>query len=198
MASVWGGGMSTDMKTIFAQRLKMRRTQLGMTMEQLAHECDVFFRTVYEWERGEWTPTVDNLIKIAKYLDVSIGWLFGEVETLSPVPEERKVYRVFMADESIRSLLGPKVKDLMKNGPMKAKTVSEKLNVDRRAALRIMNVLGYQSKMHGTSKWFYENETDMVTISKPENVTTKAPKVKRDENYFKDLIESRKNWKLAL
>lgn len=48
------------------------RKQKGMSQEQLADAVNVSFQTVSAWERNEYAPQVDKLIKIADVLDVSL------------------------------------------------------------------------------------------------------------------------------
>ena len=61
------------------------RKQKHMTQEQLADQTDVSFQTVSAWERDEYAPQVDKLVKIAEALDVSLDDLCNN-HPEEPVP----------------------------------------------------------------------------------------------------------------
>ena len=61
-------------------RLKELREEKGLTQNEVAERLDVSFQAVSSWERDEYKPDTDNLIKLAEIYDVS----------LSNIVEERK------------------------------------------------------------------------------------------------------------
>ncbi|MBQ8584592.1 MAG: helix-turn-helix transcriptional regulator [Clostridia bacterium] len=65
------------------ERLKMYRTQKGLSQEKIAEMLDVSRQAVTKWEAGQTTPSSDNLIALANLYDVSLGELIGEKETVS-------------------------------------------------------------------------------------------------------------------
>lgn len=77
----WSEGMKQKSeygyKNNFSKNLKIIRTALGYTMEELHIQCGVAMQTIGKYEAGDTEPTVSNLIKIAKALDVSIAYLVG-------------------------------------------------------------------------------------------------------------------------
>ena len=60
----------------FGKRLKEARERKHISQEYLAEVVSVSRQSVSKWENNECYPTVEKLIKLAEYLDVSIDWLF--------------------------------------------------------------------------------------------------------------------------
>lgn len=63
--------------TNFSDRLKELRTSKGLTMEQLAKEIDSTKGTISNFENKNKKPSLDMLIKLADYFEVSIDYLVG-------------------------------------------------------------------------------------------------------------------------
>jgi len=59
-----------------ANRLKERRTELGLTQAQLAEEVGVTRKTVNTVEDGVFTPSATLAIKLARSLGLSVEQLF--------------------------------------------------------------------------------------------------------------------------
>jgi transcriptional regulator with XRE-family HTH domain len=62
----------------FSERVKERRSSLGMSQEQFAVKAGVASSAVWRWENGTLPRDVSALAQIASVLDVSVGWLLGE------------------------------------------------------------------------------------------------------------------------
>lgn len=54
------------------------REERGMTQEQVAEALDVSFQAVSSWERDEYKPDVEKLVKLAEVFDVSLSALAEE------------------------------------------------------------------------------------------------------------------------
>lgn len=52
--------------------LKRERVNSGMTVDSLARAVMVSPMAVYKWERGLCAPTIDNLIRIAFIMELSV------------------------------------------------------------------------------------------------------------------------------
>ncbi|MDQ4420940.1 helix-turn-helix transcriptional regulator [Sphingobium sp. DEHP117] len=76
----WTAKVGLNIRRLRAERL--------LTQEQLAGEADIAMRHLGRIERGEASPTVDMVAKLARALGVSPRDLFGESETRSPEPPE--------------------------------------------------------------------------------------------------------------
>lgn len=76
---------------ILGERLKMYRTQKGLSQEKIAEMLDVSRQAVTKWEAGQTTPSSDNLIALANLYDVSLDELIGKNEDeMSSTDEEKK------------------------------------------------------------------------------------------------------------
>ena len=64
--------------------IKRLREERKYTQEQIADLLDVSFQAVSSWERDEYKPDTDNLIKLANVLDVSVSAI---------AEEKRKVFK---------------------------------------------------------------------------------------------------------
>ena len=62
------------------ERLKMHRTQKGLSQEKIAEMLNVSRQAVTKWEAGQTTPSSDNLIALANLYDVSLDELIGKSE----------------------------------------------------------------------------------------------------------------------
>lgn len=67
------------------KRIKDLRTSKGLTQKQLASEIEVQAVTLQRFEYGTVRPSLDTLIALADYFNVSLDYLTGR----SDVPERR-------------------------------------------------------------------------------------------------------------
>ena len=71
------------------ENIRRLREEKGLTQENIAEAINVSFQAVSSWERDEYKPDVDKLLKLAEVFDVS----------LSSITEEKK--NVFKTKEAI-------------------------------------------------------------------------------------------------
>jgi transcriptional regulator with XRE-family HTH domain len=62
------------------KRLKELRKKRGLTQVQLARYMNVADSTLSYWERGEFDPDRESLIKLADYFGVSVDFLLGRTD----------------------------------------------------------------------------------------------------------------------
>lgn len=62
---------------LFSNRLNKLRTEHNITMEQLAKEIGTTKATISNFENEQRKPSLDMVIKIADYFQVSIDYLVG-------------------------------------------------------------------------------------------------------------------------
>ena len=60
------------------ENIKTLREERKLTQEQVAEELGVSFQAVSSWERDEYKPDTDKLIKLAGLFDVSVSALVEE------------------------------------------------------------------------------------------------------------------------
>ena len=65
---------------IFNNRLKELRDIHGIELKELAEIMDVSIRSYQRYESGEREPSIEQLIAIANYYNVSVDYLFGRTE----------------------------------------------------------------------------------------------------------------------
>ena len=61
----------------FAIRLKELRNEKGLTQTQLAEKLGFTRVNISDWEWKGMEPSFDTVIKIAKFFDVTVDYLFG-------------------------------------------------------------------------------------------------------------------------
>lgn len=62
---------------IFCERLKELRTEKGLSAKKLALQIGVSDSIIIKWEKGQRTPSIDNLYSLAVYFGVSADFLIG-------------------------------------------------------------------------------------------------------------------------
>ncbi|MEH6462264.1 helix-turn-helix domain-containing protein [Chitinimonas sp. JJ19] len=77
----------------FAERLKALREARKLTQARLAELIGVNPRAYNRWERGNFVPQLDTLIKIADVLNVTLDELTGRAEVAhAPTVHNPKLY----------------------------------------------------------------------------------------------------------
>jgi transcriptional regulator with XRE-family HTH domain len=96
--------MEETMKNI-GERIKTLRKKKHWTQDELAHHLEVAPSSVGSYERGSRQPTIENLIRMAKYFNVSLDYLLCQTEderTLSNFKrEDSKDLKDFLRDQSV-------------------------------------------------------------------------------------------------
>lgn len=96
--------MDKTMKNI-GERIKTLRKKKHWTQDELAHHLEVAPSSVGSYERGSRQPTIENLIRMSKYFNVSLDYLLCQTEderTLSNFKrEDSKDLKDFLRDQSV-------------------------------------------------------------------------------------------------
>ena len=74
---------------MFGRRLKELRQKRGLSQKELAAVIGVHQFQISKYETGAYFPTVGKVMELAKFLQVGLAELFGEV-----IPEEAEVRNV--------------------------------------------------------------------------------------------------------
>ena len=61
----------------FAETLKELRTENQCTQKKLATFLGLTPNTICEWEKNRSEPSIDTLVKISSFFEVSVGYLLG-------------------------------------------------------------------------------------------------------------------------
>lgn len=72
-----------------ATNLKKWRDRRGLSLSALAREADISKSTVSELERGNGNPSLDTLWALARTLNIPIGFLFAESQSVGDVDVRR-------------------------------------------------------------------------------------------------------------
>lgn len=64
-------------KNLLSERLRSLRQEIGLTQQQVANDLLLNSVTYLRYEKGQREPSIDLLMEIARYYDVSIDYLVG-------------------------------------------------------------------------------------------------------------------------
>ena len=64
----------------FGKILRFIRLERGLSQKKLSSDLKVSNQSISAWETGTNEPDYDTLVKIAKYFEVSVGYLLGTEE----------------------------------------------------------------------------------------------------------------------
>ena len=65
---------------IFAERVKMLRKQQNIKQSELGEMVGLTYTAISDIERGRRTTTIEKLVAIADYFEVSIDYLVGRTD----------------------------------------------------------------------------------------------------------------------
>ncbi len=65
---------------IFNERLKMLRTEKGLTQEEAAGTLEFNYRHFQRLESDGHLPNYKSLLQIANFFEVSVDWLMGRTD----------------------------------------------------------------------------------------------------------------------
>ena len=67
--------------TKFPERLNQLRDKRGVSQAAVSKEIGVSRYTIYSYEKGKTEPTLDGLVTLADYFDVTTDYLLGRTDT---------------------------------------------------------------------------------------------------------------------
>lgn len=68
----------------FSERFKKLRLESGYTQKELANKLGISYQSLQKYEKGINKPKFERLEEIAAFFDVSVSYLLGETDTLTP------------------------------------------------------------------------------------------------------------------
>ncbi|MGM0124029.1 hypothetical protein IGI37_001403 [Enterococcus sp. AZ194] len=79
---------------MFSEILKNRRTELGLTQEELADKLFVSRQTVSNWENGKNYPDIPTLIAISEHYSLSLDYLLkGDVRFMKKIEDDYRLIK---------------------------------------------------------------------------------------------------------
>ena len=70
------------MLRVFGSKLKELRNEAGLKQSQLATVFNVSKTTICQWETSKQEPSLEDIVKISEYFNVSADYLLGiEIDT---------------------------------------------------------------------------------------------------------------------
>lgn len=63
----------------FGDRLRTVMNETKTTQYRIEREANISGASMYNWLFNKSVPTVENLVKLAKYMDVSVDYLLGRI-----------------------------------------------------------------------------------------------------------------------
>lgn len=75
-----------DIKEIFKNNLRFYRLKRSLTQEELAEKADLSDKYISDLERGQFSPSLDKLQKIAESLDIETYKLLKEENDIGDLP----------------------------------------------------------------------------------------------------------------
>ena len=167
--------------TITGQRIRQKRLELNLTMEELGQKLGVQKSAVNKWEKGE-TVNIKRecLAKMAELFDVSPVWLMG----FENAPDVTVTYSA-PGKETVTTMVDNKSKPIIGETAMRVKLYQAALNVPApclEVAIQLLNSLAVQTHevftcsekcCHMTNKsidpvdgYVYETEKGSVNVDK--------------------------------
>lgn len=82
------------------QRMRLRRTMLGKSQDQIARALGVSFQQVQKYERGTNRISASRLFDVSRFLNVPVGYFFEDL-TRDAVAARDEEVKVHFADDDI-------------------------------------------------------------------------------------------------
>lgn len=76
---------------MFSEVLKQLRKDKKVTQTELGNYCGYSHVAVVKWENGQREPSIETLIKIADFFDVTLDNLLGRIEPPSLTESQKKL-----------------------------------------------------------------------------------------------------------
>lgn len=82
-----------------SERILKRRTELGLTQEELANAINGSQQEIYRYETNKYKPSLEKLIKLSDALNTSLDWLVGKDGELALTDEEMLLLDLYRAKD---------------------------------------------------------------------------------------------------
>lgn len=79
------GDAAKQVDAVVGRRLKLRRTLLGLTQEQVALACDLSYQQIHKYETGQSRMSTARLVQFSSVLDAPVSWFFEGLDHEDPL-----------------------------------------------------------------------------------------------------------------
>ena len=93
------------------ERIRLRRTLLGMSQEKLGEALGLTFQQVQKYERGANRVSASTLYRLCVALDVPVSFFFDDLDNPSPSSESADLRRKDLEMARLFALASPEVKE---------------------------------------------------------------------------------------
>ena len=97
----------SDKKPNRLKRLSDLRKEQNVTQTELGKHCGYSHSAVVKWENGQCEPSLEALVKIADYFNVTLDYLLGRTEPAPLTEAQKKLF------DKIQSLTVEQVQTLL-------------------------------------------------------------------------------------
>lgn len=84
--------------------IQLHRKRLGLSQEELGQKLLVSRQTISLWEKGQTTPTIDNLLRLKEIFDISLDCLFGEEVPVQPPESPTENYSLSLSQKDLKEI----------------------------------------------------------------------------------------------
>ena len=105
-----------DYRSFIGNKIRYYRHSAGITQEELGERLGISKQNINRWEAGKTAPTIENLAKIAKALDIHLGSFFPDNEASNVKEEECNTHLLnaaYMAKNVYNELRGMRLRLFM-------------------------------------------------------------------------------------
>lgn len=79
---------ANDVDHVIGLRIRMRRTMLQMSQDQLAAACNISAQQIHKYERGRSSIRASRLLQISRILKTPISFFYSDLEQSETMPTD--------------------------------------------------------------------------------------------------------------
>ena len=98
------GDTAKHVDAVVGRRLKLRRTLLGLTQEQVALACDLSYQQIHKYETGQSRMSTARLVQFSNVLDAPVSWFFEGLDNDDPVANDADYVQIDKATARLITL----------------------------------------------------------------------------------------------
>lgn len=85
-------GKANDVDKHVGERLRLRRTYIGITQEKLAEHCGITFQQIQKYERGMNRVSCGRLYQFSQIFNVPVGYFFENIPSENKAVEDHSPF----------------------------------------------------------------------------------------------------------